>query len=369
METDQKDVLLIGAHKSADRFIESYTFSRDQVEGRRIVPVILPDSDPRQPVSAQMESQQRNIKAAVREYVQKHGTLDTLRIFGHGTSQMMVKSNESGTETPISVLGVLNRIHDLQEEMGMPIAKRIEFPGCLTFTALSDQDVKIFRTMSKVLGAEIVGSTGYVMRLPDGDKGTVRDTVISFKDGQVGNFTPASKHSGSFAAFISQVLSFGSEAAASLKEGSALLSAAWIGCHQGRSQQEGEECTARKKHGVLAEMSYQQRNHRIDREQAALFDPGHPDKLGELKIPKLAGKEMHPQSMLRDPHMRGFVFNWIDFHRISSRDQVEKDKFVRMREAAQQFVDLEERRTAFKTRSDITHSAQDNIGAPSYTPP
>ncbi len=86
-------------------------------------------------------------------------------------------------------------------------------------------------------------------------------------------------------------------------------------------------------------------NNQIDREQTALFDSNHPDQLSTLKIvdPK-TGKKMDTAALLKDPVQRHVIFDEIRQLEKSTKTPDGREGLAHMREAAQQFVDLEKRR-------------------------
>jgi hypothetical protein len=279
----------------------------------------------------------------------------------HGDSVRLYQNNKD----PVRLDDVLNVIHDLQKEMGNPVLKRLEFMGCSTFTNLNDKWVKYLRDKSKEMGIEIVGNTKPYLAAPI----MPNEPLISFKDGEVGRFTQ-----GSITPFFGQTTAIVAIPGINLVnkiKGYKSLSDNWVSCHEGRTQEDGEACNVRlAEDGTMVQAKNNQWNARIQREQDFFFHPDHPDQLKTLKVKDKNGQLGDVATMLRNRDQRQLVFDQIDESRSKANNQEVKEIYGRMMDAAQQFVELEERRTVIKaSRVQYDTMGRATIVAPTPLPP
>lgn len=163
-----------------------------------------------------------DIISRIEQQVKANGTLDTIRLDGHGSSQ-----NIGITGNPILPSLLLNKMEELQDKLGIKLANHIEFLGCSVFTNIGEWDVQRYRKSSQKLGAEIIGTTHYA---------TARnEPLISFKDGAVGRFTEGEWHLKDAVRNawlrVEDPFFHGYE-----------FSLNWLKCHEGKTQEEGEAC-------------------------------------------------------------------------------------------------------------------------------
>jgi len=153
----------------------------------------------------------------IQHYVHEHGTVDVLRLEGHGMSGHMFYK-----DIPIPVVEVAHALEQVQKQTGQKIAKKIEFSGCNTFSHLVDT----LRKASVNLGSELVGTT-------DIEAMNYR-RVVSFKHGEVGSFTPDTYSVISGVLVDAQKLMH--------PELSSSGTAKWAQCHAGKTQEDGAMC-------------------------------------------------------------------------------------------------------------------------------
>lgn len=234
---------------------------RDDQAGMRIHELIpsLPPSE-LEPKDRAVYSILRSIEA----YAKEHGTVAELRLSGHGSSLRMLGRDHDDSNIKIDLQDLTRRLNLLQDTLGIKIADKIHFSGCTTFTDPMPSDtVAFFRNASVSLGSEIIGATTFGMDvsvslpigvfLPDayamiassisGSKimGTATppridfyytDALISFRDGNVGKFTKG------------EAYHFDSFVTIPVLNALTGTSSSWIGCHEGKTQEEGAVCQA-----------------------------------------------------------------------------------------------------------------------------
>ena len=227
-DTAAHTILLVNL---ADSYVLRTRTLNDFCNGNHIKQLDLPPQTPK-PVEEKIAIQ--TIVDALRKELKEHGTVGELRFSGHGDSNRMYLLDDKSKRIDLSNL--LNALAILQQETGIKIADKISFIGCNTFTNEKTKWVGYYRDMSKILGAELVGATDFVSQqslipIP----GMEYQKLISFKDGQIGHFTPSHQ---SLLAMPSLLIT---------KICSGLLgvehSDEWVQHHEGHTQAEGAHRT------------------------------------------------------------------------------------------------------------------------------
>jgi hypothetical protein len=203
--------------------------------GKTIKPLEIPWLDT-QSQTLEQTTAIASIVDAVRKEVKAHGTVGELRFSSHASPSFLYLG-QNGEKGSINLSNLVNALTVLQEEPGMPkIANKISFIGCNTFNNLSPEWVDYFRKASKRLGSELVGTTDFTNGhfVP----GLQYVKTISFKNGDVGHFTPDSNGG---PAFPSNFLIASALKAYSKYQG-LNYSSDWVNCHEGHSQRYGAIC-------------------------------------------------------------------------------------------------------------------------------
>lgn len=174
-----------------------------------------------------------SIVQAIKDRVKENGTFEEIRFDAHGTSAT-IKFGEQRIQTDI--INLTNALVIAQQELGTKLANKISFQGCNTFTDLTSEQVRTLREASAQLGAELVGTLDYQMAATDvATRASEYDRFISFKDGQVGHFTPDNGNNANlpFSMRVTKFLDYFK---------STPHSSGWVQCHEGRTQNEGAAC-------------------------------------------------------------------------------------------------------------------------------
>lgn len=101
----------------------------------------------------------------LRAHVAKYGTMDELIFTAHGTSESL-SNNHKGNA--IQTGNMLIAMAQLEQELGTPIAKRVVFSACGTFSELSAGDIAWYRNYAREHNMEVVGTTSDQWSSSDG---------------------------------------------------------------------------------------------------------------------------------------------------------------------------------------------------------
>jgi hypothetical protein len=175
---------------------------------------------------------QRNLLQAIRDQVEKSGTLEMLVISSHGTTLTLDAGLPTITNTTqfVNVQKIFDELKNLQQELGVKIADRIVLHACSVFTDMKPEEVAYFRGTAKDLGTQIAGATS---RWYGGSLQYA--TVIHFDpDGTVGK-DALTKWPSPFSSFNQWLTS-------SIAEWNNPHSDAWFHCHEGKTQEQGAAC-------------------------------------------------------------------------------------------------------------------------------
>ncbi len=95
----------------------------------------------------------KDIVKVVKEHVLKYGTIQEIRLVGHGSN------GQIGEEGSIFTRQAIHDIGQLEKELNVKVANRIVFDACNTFSGLTEDEIKYYSDFAKQHQVQIVGTT------------------------------------------------------------------------------------------------------------------------------------------------------------------------------------------------------------------
>ncbi|MBN8669508.1 MAG: hypothetical protein J0L80_02405 [Chitinophagales bacterium] len=109
---------------------------------------------------------QKRILQIIKNHVQKYGTIEEIRIVGHGSQEWVHSERDSSGGERLSTGLFLIDLEQLGKDIGVKITNRIVFDACQTFVSLNDTEIRYYSEYAKKYKVQIVGTTSNTETLP-----------------------------------------------------------------------------------------------------------------------------------------------------------------------------------------------------------